>query len=63
VITILFTNAAIQQVSDADTDEAIVANVLGFAVFAIVMGGFANIYEINSIGGLAPGVFFFSLDL
>jgi hypothetical protein len=63
MITILFTNAAIQQVSDADADEAIVANVLGFAVFAIVMGGFANIYEINSIGGLAPGVFFFSLDL
>jgi hypothetical protein len=63
MITILFTNAAIQQVSDADADEAIVANVLGFSVFAIVMGGFANIYEINSIGGLAPGVFFFSLDL
>jgi hypothetical protein len=63
MIAILFTNAAIQQVSDADADEAIVANVLGFAVFAIVMGGFANIYEINSIGGLAPGVFFFSLDL
>ena len=63
MIAILFTNAAIQQVSDADADEAIVANVLGFSVFAIVMGGCANIYEINSIGGLAPGVFFFSLDL
>ena len=63
MIAILFTNAAIQQSSDADADEAIVANVLGFSVFAIVMGGFANIYEINTIGGLAPGIFFFSLDL
>jgi hypothetical protein len=63
MITILFTNAAIQHSSDADADEAIVANVLGFSVFAIVMGGFANIYEINTIGGLAPGIFFFSLDL
>jgi hypothetical protein len=40
-----------------------VANVAGFSIFAIVMGGFANIYEIDSIGGLAPGIFFFSLDL
>ena len=63
MIAILFTNAAIQQVSDADADEAIVANVLGFSVFAIVMGGFANIYEISGVGGLAPGVLFFSLDL
>jgi hypothetical protein len=62
-IAVLFTNAAIQQVSDADQGEAIVANVLGFSVFAIVMGGCANIYEISGVGGLAPGVFFFSLDL
>lgn len=62
MIAVLFTNAAIQQSSDADADEAIVANMLGFSVFAIVMGGWANIYEINTIGGLAPGVFFFALD-
>jgi hypothetical protein len=62
-ITILFTNAAIQQVSDAEADEATVANVAGFGIFAIVMGGCANIYEVDSIGGLAPGIFFFSLDL
>jgi predicted permease len=61
--TILFTNAAIQQVSDAEADEATVANVAGFGIFAIVMGGCANIYEVDSIGGLAPGIFFFSLDL
>jgi hypothetical protein len=63
MLAILFTNAAIQQSSDADADEVIVANVLGFSVFAIVMGGFANVYEINTIGGLAPGLFFFALDL
>jgi len=62
-ITILFTNAAIQQVSDAEVDEVTVANVAGFGIFAIVMGGCANIYEVDSIGGLAPGIFFFSLDL
>jgi len=62
-ITILFTNAAIHQVSDAEVDEATVANVAGFGIFAIIMGGCANIYEVDSIGGLAPGIFFFSLDL
>jgi hypothetical protein len=62
-ITILFTNAAIHQVSDAEVDEATVANVAGFGIFAIVMGGCANIYEVDSIGGVAPGIFFFSLDL
>jgi hypothetical protein len=62
-IAILLTNAAIQQVSDADVREATIANLAGFAVFAIVMGGCANIFETDSIGGLAPGIFFFSLDL
>src|SRR4029453_7543562 len=62
-ITLLFTNAAIQQVSDADLREATMANNAGFGVFAIVMGGCANIFESDSIGGLAPGIFFFSLDL
>jgi hypothetical protein len=62
-ITLLFTNAAIQQVSDADLREATMANIAGFGVFAIVMGGCANIFETDSIGGLAPGIFFFSLDL
>src|SRR4029450_7441069 len=60
-ITLLFTNAAIQQVSDADLREATMANIAGFGVFAIVMGGCANIFETDSIGGLAPGVFFFSV--
>lgn len=63
MMAVLFTNAAIQQVSDADVNEATVANVAGFCVFAIVMGGCANIFEVDGIGGLAPGIFFFSLDL
>jgi hypothetical protein len=62
-ITVLFTNAAIQQVSDAEVEEVTVANVAGFAAYAILMGACANIYEVDSIGGLAPGIFFFSLDL
>jgi len=62
-VTVLFTNAAIQQVSDAEVDEATVANLAGFAVFAVLMGVCANIFEVDSIGGLAPGIFFFSLDL
>jgi hypothetical protein len=61
--TILFTNAAIQQVSDAQSDEVTVANVAGFGIFAVVMGGCANIYEVDGIGGIAPGIFFFALDL
>jgi len=27
------------------------------------MGVLANIAEVNTVGGLAPGLFFFSLDL
>jgi len=40
-----------------------VANLAGFAAFLIVMGGFANIAEVGTFGGLAPGILFFSLDL
>src|SRR2546427_203365 len=62
-IAILFTNAAIQEVSDAAVREATIANLAGLGVFALVMGGCANIFETVSIGGLAPGIFFFSLAL
>ena len=62
-MAILFTNAAIQAASDAEAREATMANITGFASFAIVMGVFANILEVSRVGGLAPGLFFFSLDL
>ena len=63
VMAVLLTNAAIQHASDAEPREATMANITGFAAFAIVMGVFANIYEVGTFGGLAPGIFFFSLDL
>ena len=59
---VLLTNVAIQYASDAEAREATLANITGFAVFAIVMGVFANIAEVRTVGGLAPGIFFFSLD-
>lgn len=61
--TVLFTNIAVEQASGLDTREATLANFGGFAVFLIFMGVAANIAEVGSIGGLAPGVLFFALDL
>lgn len=62
-MALLFTNAAIQAASDAEAREATMANLTGFGSFAIVMGICANIAEVGTLGGLAPGIFFFSLDL
>ncbi|MFQ5473918.1 MAG: hypothetical protein ACE5FA_13690 [Dehalococcoidia bacterium] len=58
----LFTNIAIQQTSGADIRETSMANVTGFVAFAVVMGMFANVAEVGSVGGVAPGVLFFALD-
>jgi hypothetical protein len=62
-MTILITNIAIQQTTNAGARESTIANLTGFTIFAIVMGVFANIAEVSTLGGLAPGIFFFSLDL
>ena len=66
-ITLLFTNAAIQASAEADAREVTLANLAGFAAFVIVMGIFANVARVDvaggAFGGLAPGIFFFSLDL
>src|SRR2546422_6261271 len=62
-MALLFTNVAIQSASDAEVRESMLANLTGFASFAIVMGVCANIAEVGTLGGLAPGIFFFSLDL
>lgn len=59
----LLTNQAIERSGNADTQQAILANLTGFTIFAVVMGILANIGEVRSVGGLAPGLFFFSLDL
>ena len=61
-LAVLLTNAAIQSASSAHPQQALIANITGFTVFAIVMGIFANV-SVSIIGGLAPGLFFFSLDL
>jgi len=66
-LAVLLTGAAIQSASSAHPQQALTANLTGFAVFAVVMGILANIAEVNTtggahIGGLAPGLFFFSLD-
>ncbi len=61
-MAVLFSNVAVQHASDAEVREATLANVTGFAVFAIVMGLFANTLEVGTVGGLAPGILFFSLD-
>lgn len=60
--TLLLSNAAIRASTDAEPRQVILANVAGFAVFAIILGILANIAQIYERGGLAPGLFFISLD-
>jgi hypothetical protein len=62
-LAVLISNSAIQYATDVDVREATMANVTGFSAFVIVMGIFANIAEVSTAGGLAPGILFFSLDL
>jgi hypothetical protein len=60
--TLLLTNAAIHSTTTADNQQVTVSNIAAFAVFAVVMGFLANVAEVSEVGGLAPGLFFFSLD-
>ena len=62
-LAVLVNNAAIQSATTADSQQVTVANITGFAAFALIMGFLANISEIGNVGGLAPGLFFFALDL
>ncbi len=61
-MVVLFTNIAIQHATDVEAREATMANLTGFTAFALLMGGFANVFEVGTFGGLAPGIFFFALD-
>lgn len=61
-LVFLFTNIAINQTTGADMREATMANITGFLVFVVFMGMFANVAEVASFGGVAPGILFFSLD-
>ncbi|HXG36221.1 MAG TPA: hypothetical protein VNL15_04565, partial [Dehalococcoidia bacterium] len=60
--TLLFTNQAIEATTNTSGARVTIANISGFAVFALVMGIIANIGQFTTIGGLAPGIFFFNLD-
>ncbi len=62
-MALLFTNVAIQQAAGTEVRETTLANLTGFGAFLIVMGVFANIAEVGTFGGIAPGILFFSLDL
>jgi len=61
-MALLLTTAAIQYASDLDLREAMTANIAGFAVFLAFMGMCANISEVGTLGGISPGILFFSLD-
>ncbi len=70
--TLLLTNAAIQATTDGQPHQVVLANLTGFAVFALLLGVLNNIAQITfdfgfgaraEYGGLAPGIFFFDLNL
>ncbi|HZP25975.1 MAG TPA: hypothetical protein VFB90_02910 [Dehalococcoidia bacterium] len=59
--TLIMTNHAIEAASGTTGSHVIGANLAGFAVFALVMGVLANVSQVHGWGGLAPGIFFFTL--
>jgi hypothetical protein len=60
--TVGLTYVAIQAATDAQPQQVMLANVVGFVIFAVVLGILANLSEVYDIGGLAPGLFFFNLN-
>jgi hypothetical protein len=56
------TFVAIQAATDAEPQQVMLANIVGFVVFAVSLGILANVSEVYDIGGLAPGLFFFNLN-
>jgi hypothetical protein len=59
---LMLTTAAVEQSAEVEPRQAMLATLAGFGVFLIFMGAFANVMEVATFGGLAPGVLFFSLD-
>ena len=59
---LLLTHFAVQSSSSAEPRQVLIANFVGFLSFAVVMGVLANIAETDTVGGLAPGLFFFDLN-
>jgi len=62
-ITLMLTTAAVERVAEIEPRQAMLSTLGGFTVFLIFMGAFANVMEVATFGGLAPGILFFSLDL
>jgi len=60
--TLLLSNVAIQATTTADSRQVVLANVVGFLVFAVILGILANVSDVYNWGGLAPGLFFFNLN-
>ena len=60
--TVGLSYVAIQSATDAEPQHVMLANIVGFVVFAVVLGILANLSEVYDIGGLAPGLFFFNLN-
>jgi hypothetical protein len=58
----MMTQMALQTITGLDAGKAVVANLTGFALFALVMSLLGATGEIRGLGGVAPGVFFFSLS-
>ncbi|HXG36067.1 MAG TPA: hypothetical protein VNL15_03770, partial [Dehalococcoidia bacterium] len=63
-LTVLLTNEAIRRSEDMTGQQALGANLAGFAAFSIAMGIVAGISSVSGLGGTAPGLYFFTvLDL
>jgi hypothetical protein len=62
-LTFLLTNAAIASATDAPADRVALANLVGFAAFALILGILSNVAQWHNAGGLAPGIFFFNLSV
>ena len=62
-LTLMLTTAAVERAAEIEPRQAMLSTLGGFAVFLMFMGAFANVMEVATFGGLAPGILFFSLDL
>jgi len=63
----VLSQAALQSTTGLDSGRALAANVLGLVLFTLVMSLLGSVGEIEfplagRMGGVAPGIFFFSLD-
>jgi len=60
--TVVLSYVAIQAATDAQPQQVMLANIVGFVIFAVILGILANVSDVYNTGGLAPGLFFFSLN-